>query len=97
MFKDSVEKFYPEMEAIRDEWAAAGLKMPHLVYWNVCARRVHFASNINHPNIQFVSGASISVIDSIMNGKDCDATGLMVQTLKKYSKIIESLRGVKYD
>lgn len=87
----------PTYESMERKFKESNIPLPTIIYWNVCARRVHFASNINHPNIQFVSGASISVIDSIMNGKDCDATGLMVQTLKKYSKIIESLRGVKYD
>lgn len=83
----------PTYESMEEKFQKANIPLPNIVYWNVNARRVHFASNINHPNIQFVSGASISVIDSIMKGEDVDGVGLMVQTLEKYSKIIESLRG----
>lgn len=87
----------PTYDSMEEKFKKANLPLPTIIYWNVNARSVHFASNINHPNVQFISGASTSVIDAIMKGKDLDATGLMIQTLKKYSKILESLRGIQYD
>ena len=87
----------PTYESMERKFKKANLPLPTIIYWNVNARSVHFASNINHPNIQFVSGASISVIDSIMNGENVDAVTLMKKTLEKYNKIIMKLKGEPHD
>jgi hypothetical protein len=67
-----------EMESMRKEWEAEGLKMPKLVYWNVEAR-----SNANFlddgPDVTYVSGCSPTVFTQVLTGM----TGydLMIQTL----------------
>ena len=90
-------KNVPTYESIEKKFKDSGIPLPTMVYWNVNARGIHFASNIKHPNVQFVSGASTSVIDSIMNGESVDAVTLMKKALAKYDKIIKKLKGVKYD
>jgi hypothetical protein len=55
------------MERIRNKWAAAGLELPRLVYWNVNARNDTFLDL--GPNVSFVSGASPAIFEQIVTGK----------------------------
>ena len=74
-----------EMETIRKKWAAAGLKMPKLVYWNVDARNSTILDS--GPNVTFVSGMSPVIFKQVLTGK----TGwdLMIDTIcaKRYEVI----------
>ena len=74
-----------EMEKVRKKWAAAGLKMPKLVYWNVQAR--HNTILDSGPNVSFVSGMSPTIFTQVLTGK----TGydLMIDTIcaKRYEVI----------
>lgn len=67
------------MEGIRREWALAGYKMPHLIYWNVNASKNTILDS--DPDVSYVSGASPSIFESILMGK----TGyeLMMNALNK--------------
>lgn len=56
-----------EMETIRKKWAAAGLKMPKLVYWNVDARNSTILDS--GPNVTFVSGMSPTIFKQVLTGK----------------------------
>jgi hypothetical protein len=55
-----------EMESIRKEWADLGLEMPHLVYWDVCARNNIILDN---DDATYVSGCSPVIFESILTGK----------------------------
>lgn len=57
------------MEKIRLEWAAAGLKLPRLIYWNVDARSNTILDL--GPDISLVSGASATTFEMVMK----DVTG----------------------
>ena len=73
-----------EMEKLRVEWAAKGLKLPKLVYWNVDARGdANFLDN--GPFVTYVSGASPTIFKSVLTGK----TG--------YSLMLEVLLGKRYE
>lgn len=73
------------MEDIRRQWALAGYKMPHLIYWNVNASENTILDT--DPDVSYVSGASPSIFESILTGK----TGyeLMMNALNndKYKEI----------
>lgn len=56
-----------EMEKIREEWEAEGLKMPKLVYWN-CFARNDVILDLS-PDVSFVSGSSPSIFKQIVTGK----------------------------
>lgn len=58
-----------EMQRIRNEWEAAGVKMPKLVYWNVNARHDLILDDANNDDVTFVSGCSPVVFQSILTGK----------------------------
>ena len=56
-----------EMEKIREKWAACGLELPHLVYWNVSARNDTILDA--GPNVSFVSGFSPTIFKQVLTGK----------------------------
>lgn len=74
-----------EMEKIRKEWEAVGLKMPKLVYWNVDARNNTILDA--GPNVSFVSGCSPVIFEQILAGKS--GFDLMMDKLnsKRYEAI----------
>ena len=63
----SEERTATEMERVRKEWEAEGLKMPKLVYWNVDARQDTFLDL--EENVSFCSGASPTIFKQIATGK----------------------------
>jgi hypothetical protein len=75
-----------EMEKIRTEWAAAGLKMPNLVYWNVDAR--HNTILDSGDSVSFVSGASPILFEQICKGKK----GIEIMMDKLMSKRYEPIK-----
>ena len=74
----------PTYESMKQRFDAAGIPIPEIVYWNVCARNPHFAAKPSQPNIRFVSGASHHVMEAILNNEAINAFDLMNNVLKKY-------------
>lgn len=74
------------MERIRKEWAAAGLKLPRLVYWNVDARSNTFLDF--GPDVSFVSGASPAIFEQIVTGKTGWDLMLKVLMSDRYKAVV---------
>lgn len=74
------------MENIQKKWAAYGIKMPSLVFWNVQARQNNIPMKVQD-GIMFVSGFSPSIFAQIMANKD--AVSLMMDVLdsERYAAI----------
>ena len=72
-----VDGINTQMERLREEWAAAGIKLPHLVYWNVAARNNTILDS--GPDVTFCSGASPVLFKQILTGKK--GVDLMLETL----------------
>lgn len=62
----STENARTTMEKIRQEWAAVGLKMPNLVYWNIESRQNTILDL--GPNISLVSGMSPVIFQQVIKG-----------------------------
>lgn len=75
-----------EMEVERKKWAAHGVKMPRLVYWNVNARNDTILDA--SPDVSYVSGCSPVIYESILSGK----TGYDLMLDKLNSKRYEVIR-----
>ena len=60
--------FCPLCDSIKNDWAAAGYKMPHLVFWN-CNARHDLIPMQDDGEVTFVSGASPVIFEMIMSGK----------------------------
>jgi hypothetical protein len=75
-----------EMETLRKEWAEEGLKLPHLVYWNVAARNNVILDGSR--NTTYVSGCNPVIFESILAGKK--GIDLMLDKLKseRYEQVM---------
>jgi hypothetical protein len=56
------------MEGIAKKWAAAGYKVPSLVFWNLDARQNNIPAIGD--GFSYVSGFSPVMIETILSGKD---------------------------
>ena len=79
------ENALTNMEQIRQEWATVGLEIPRLVYWNVNARNdtvLDLGSKVS-----LVSGASATLFESILSGKN--GIEMMLEKLmsSRYEKV----------
>ncbi|MDO5062069.1 MAG: DUF2828 family protein [Peptostreptococcaceae bacterium] len=79
----------PTYEEMKNKFENEGIPLPELVFWNVDARRVHFAADKDDPNVRFVSGLSGKVIETIIDNKAIDPVDFMKQTLARYDFVKE--------
>ena len=75
-----------EMEKIRRKWAAAGLTLPKLVYWNVDSRNENTFLDAG-PNVTFVSGMSPIIFKQVLTGKTGWDLCLEVLLSQRYENI----------
>lgn len=75
------------MENIRDKWARAGYRVPHLIYWNLNARQNNVPETLGVGAVSYVSGMSPSIFEQILSGKN--GYDLMMEVLdsERYSVI----------
>lgn len=76
------------MENIREKWARAGYRVPHLIYWNIQARQNNIPENIGVGAISYVSGMSAAIFEQILSGK----TGVDLMLEKLDSPRYECIR-----
>lgn len=74
------------MEKVRQEWAAAGLKLPKLTYWCVESRN-NTVLDLG-PDVSLVSGASATTFEMVMK----DVTGIDLMREKLLSKRYEIVK-----
>ena len=74
-----------EMESERIKWEAEGLKMPHLVYWNVNASDNNILDA--GPNVSYVSGCSPVIFKQVLTGKTGWDLCLDAITAERYANI----------
>jgi len=72
-------------ETFKKKFDKLEVKMPEVIYWNVAARNIHFATCENQPNIRFVSGSSSKILDSIIEGKDLTQEEFISWAVRKYT------------
>jgi hypothetical protein len=78
------------LNAIRQKYSDAGYVAPKIVFWNVNGRQSNVPTNVTDRNVALVSGASPSIMKSILAGKDFTPMGVMLTTLnsKRYENIL---------
>lgn len=73
-------------QTIEAKFAAAGYKMPRLVFWNVNSRTNTIPVKENELGVALVSGFSVNVIKMVMSGK-----------LDPYEVLVEQLMSPRYE
>ena len=79
------ERVKTEMERIRIEWEQDGLKMPHLIYWCVDAKK-DIILDLG-PNVTCCSGCSPIIFKQVLTGKTGMELCLEVLNSKRYENI----------
>jgi len=69
------------LETIQDKYAAAGYKMPQLVFWNVNSRQNNCAATADAKGILLVSGSSPSVFKTLLSGCQYSPLDQVLETL----------------
>ena len=79
------EKVKTEMERIRIEWEQDGLKIPHLIYWCVDAKKDTILDL--GPNVTCCSGCSPIIFKQVLTGKTGMELCLEILNSKRYENI----------
>jgi uncharacterized protein DUF2828 len=71
----------------KNEYAQAGLTLPHVVFWNVQARQVQAPALAKDGNVSLVSGLSPSIFSQIVEGKSPRELVDSVVNAERYQRI----------
>lgn len=76
-------------EYIKEQYASYGYEIPKIAFWNVNGRIGNVPVNANQKNVALISGASPSIVKSVLEGKDFTPVGIMMHTLssERYADI----------
>jgi len=76
-------------DAIRQKYAAAGYKLPRIVWWNVNARNDQFPIRSDATGTALVSGASPSILKSLLSAKDFNPLSIVLETVntERYERV----------
>jgi hypothetical protein len=82
-------------EEIDKKYAAAGYKMPRLVFWNVCSRTNTIPVKEHVLGVALVSGFSVNIAKMVMSNKT-DPYECLVETLKapRYDLVEEVIKDI---
>lgn len=69
------------------KFAAAGYKLPHVVFWNVAARNTHLAATKFDNNVTLVSGSGQSTFAQVVAGKSPRDSMLDVVNSERYAAL----------
>jgi hypothetical protein len=77
-------------EVMKAKYARAGYKLPRVVWWNVNARNDNFPVRSDDTGTALVSGASPSILKSLLSAKDFDPMSIVYETVNnpRYDKVV---------
>lgn len=78
---DRADRNCTNLDAIREQYRAAGYPLPRLVFWNVAGRIQDVPARAVDDNIALVSGFSPSILKAVMDAKDLSPLGVLLSTL----------------
>ena len=77
-------------ELIREKFTNSGYELPRVVWWNVNARNDNFPIRADETGTALVSGASPSILKSLLSAKSFDPMSVVYETVNKarYDKVV---------
>lgn len=64
-------------EEIKEKYKKSGYKLPKIIFWNVNGRAGNVPVNINDKNVALISGASPSIVKSVLSGEISPVSSMM--------------------
>lgn len=64
-------------EEIKRKYEESGYKLPKIIFWNVNGRMGNVPVNINDKNVALISGASPSIVKSVLSGEISPISSMM--------------------
>lgn len=80
----------PPFERIKRRFKAANIPLPQIIFWNVCARNIHFSAQ-SHENVRFICGASQNSIQAVLEDDTFSPEAFMLKQLQPYQAIVSQL------
>jgi hypothetical protein len=77
-------------DVMKRKFAAAGYAMPRVVWWNVSARNDNFPIRSDENGTALVSGASPSILKSLLSAKTFDPMSIVYETVNnpRYERVV---------
>lgn len=77
-------------EMMKAKYASFGYKLPRVVWWNVAARNEQFPIRADETGTALVSGASPSILKSLLSAKDFDPMSIVYEVTNspRYDKVV---------
>jgi hypothetical protein len=69
------------MEFIEKEYAAAGYKVPQIVFWNLSGSAGNSPVTYNKAGAALISGFSPSIVKSVLGGEEMTPISIMLKTV----------------
>jgi hypothetical protein len=69
------------MDMIEEEFAAAGYKLPQIVFWNLNGRSGNSPVTYNKVGAALVSGFSPSIVKSVLGGEEMTPLSILLKTV----------------
>lgn len=82
-------------DVIADKYAAAGVKMPRLIFWNINSRTIGVPVRVNEKGLAFVSGFSPSVCKMVLSS-ELDPLKCLTDVLngERYLPVERAFKGI---
>lgn len=80
-------------EVMKNKFAEKGFTLPHIVFWNVNGSYSDYQTTANAPGVSMVSGFSLDILKSVIEGDDISPFTTMMRVLNKerYADIQEQI------
>lgn len=64
-----------------------GIEIPEIIYWNVNAKNIRFATSLEYENISYISGTSNKILESLIKNGKIDNENFVNDVVSKYDYI----------
>lgn len=84
---DSCIEGVSSFETFKKQFDSLNIEMPEVIFWNVNARNIHFASDTRQKNIRYISGASSKIVENLITDGNLENIEFIIDTVSSYTFI----------
>ena len=84
---DSCIEGMSSFEIFKKQFDCLNIPMPEVIFWNVNARNIHFATDTKQKNIRYISGASNKIVENLISDGNLENMEFIIDTVSRYTFI----------